>query len=351
MKNQNTAGKKRPRAAAVGSTLLCLALAATAVPTMMLADGEALADVLAEKNVTAIAEGTFSANENARWALGSNGTLAVRGSGATAADSVLYDVGDEVKHLFIGKDINSIGSESFSFFANLESVEFEKGSKLSEIGPYAFAGCRSLRHITLPSSVISVGEAAFLDCEQMMRAEFGESPSLKTIGPSAFINCKELADLDLPKTLTSIGDYAFNGCASLSKITVPSSVEAVGEEAFGDCGKLENVTIKDPSKTSVDDFAFAGQTAAKPTTVAIKNIEVGKRSVKVSWKKVKGCKTYKLFYKPQSAKSYRSKLVKNSSSKTLKGLKSKTRYQIYVLAKKDGKWACKSMVKTSKKVK
>ena len=96
MNKQNKTSKKGARTFAAGGALLCLALAATAMPVMALANGETLNSALAAKNITAVAEGTLSANENAHWALGSNGALAVKGTGATAADSDLYDIGDQV---------------------------------------------------------------------------------------------------------------------------------------------------------------------------------------------------------------------------------------------------------------
>ena len=351
MNKQNKASKKGARTFAAGGALLCLALAATAMPVMALANGETLNSALAAKNITAVAEGTLSANENAHWALGSNGALAVKGTGATAADSDLYDIGDQVKHLFIGKEIDAIGNESFSYFTNLESIEFESGSRLSSIDSYAFAGCRSLKHVTLPNSVNSIGEAAFLDCEKLKKVDLGKDSTLRTLGPSAFINCKKLEGIELPKTLESIGDYAFNGCTNLPTIIIPSNVKTVGEEAFGDCNKLKDITVEDPSKTSIDNYAFAGQTATKPATVAIKSIKTGKRTAKVTWTKVKGCKKYRLFYKQESAKKFKNKTVKAASTVTVKKLKSGKRYQFYVVAQKGGKCLCKSMVRTSGKVK
>lgn len=335
----------------MGSTLLCLALATTAAPVMALANGGTLVNSLAERNITAVAEGTLDSNENVHWALGNNGALAVKGTGATAADSDLYDIGDQVKHLFIGKELNTIGSESFSYFTNLESIEFESGSKLSSIGSYAFAGCRSLKHVALPDSVTSIGEAAFLDCEKLKKVKLGKDSTLRTLGPSAFINCKKLEDIELPKALESIGDYAFSGCANLSAIVIPSNVKTVGEEAFGDCNKLKDITVENPSKTGIDNYAFAGQTATKPATVAIKNIKTGKRTAKVTWTKVKGCKKYRLFYRQESVKKFKSKTVKAASAATMKKLKSGKRYQFYAVAQKGGRSLCKSLVRTSGKVK
>ena len=334
----------------VAAALACIALTATTIPVAAFASqdpGKAITS-LSERNVTAVEEGAFENNSDARWALGSDGTLAIRGSGSIPADNALCDMEDQVRHLFIGKEIDSIQAEAFSYFADLESIEFEEGSLLEKIEPYAFAGCRSLEYISLPSLVKTIGDAAFLDCEQLRRVEL--SNSLESIKASAFANCKSMRELALPDSLKEIGCYAFNGCASLMEIVIPPNVQTVGEEAFGDCSALDSVVVKDPSKTSIDNFAFAGQTKAKPATISIKSVKANKKSIKVTWSKVAGCKRYKLYYKQESSKSYHSKLVKNSNSKTIRKLKSKAHYQVYVVAQKDGAAVCRSLSKTSGKV-
>ena len=329
-----------------------LALLGAGIPAIALANsGDMLAN-LANTNVTATAQGAFAANEDARWALGTNGGLAISGSGAIEADEAVYDIADQVKTIYIGKDISSIGTEAFSFFNNLEAVEFEEGSCLESIGDFAFANCERLTTISLPASTRLIGTSAFQDCSSLSLLSLGgDAATLESIGASAFSNCTSLCEVSLPQTLKEIERNAFDGCESLTAITIPASVERVAEGAFENCGKLKDVTVQDPSKTSIDDRAFSGHTAKKPPSISVKKIKVGKRCASVTWSKVKSAKSYQVCYKKKGSGKYKKKTVKAGKTRIkLKKLTRGKRYKVYVVAKANGTILCKSSVKTSGKV-
>lgn len=330
-----------------------LVLLGACIPAIALASNGDMLVSLTSTNVTASAQGTFTANENARWALGTNGGLAISGSGAIEADEAVYDIAEQVKTIYIGKDISSIGTETFSFFNNLEAVEFEEGSCLESIGDYAFANCECLTTISLPTSTRLIGTSAFQDCSSLSLLSLGgEEATLESIGASAFSNCTSLCEVSLPQTLKEIERNAFDGCESLTAITIPASVERVAEGAFENCGKLKDVTVQDPSKTSIDDRAFSGHTAKKPPSISVKKIKVGKRCASVTWNKVKSAGSYKVFYKKKGGSKYKAKAVRAGKTRIkLKKLARGKRYRVYVIAKADGATLCKSAVKTSKRIK
>lgn len=341
--------KKRPRMTAIA--LLCASLAVALPPAAALASQTGILETIATKNVTSIAEGTIASSGNVRWALGENGSLAISGSGEVYADESLYDVCDQVEHVYIGKEITSIEPEAFCYFTQLKSVEFEEGSQLSAVGAYAFSGCSSLEYVNLPASTRTVGTAAFLDCTKLSWASFGSgSSALNAISASAFSNCKALNDIELPKSLRTIGDYAFSGCEALTGISIPAKVETVGEGAFENCPRLTDVKIESPSTTKINGYAFAGSTKTKPATVSIKKIKASKRSLKVSWRKVPGADSYKLYFKQAPAEKWKTAKTKKAN-KSIKKLKRGKRYQLYIVTIENGKATCKSEIKTSPKVK
>lgn len=333
------------------TVVLCVSLAAALPPAVALAGQQGTLEAMATRNITALSEGTISSNAQARWALGTNGNLAIAGTGAIGADEGIYEICDQVEHIFIGKEITSIEPETFCYFTRLKSIEFEDGSQLTAIGAYAFSGCSSLEYVDLPASVKTIGTAAFLDCAKLAWASFGSnSPTLRIIDSSAFFNCKALSKIELPKSLKTIGDYAFSGCDELVSITIPAKVETVGEGAFENCPRLDSVKVESPSTTKIDGYAFAGTTKAKPATASIKKIKVAKKSLKVSWKKVRKASAYKLYYKQASSAKWKS-VQTRKTSKTIRKLKRGKSYQLYVAAVESGKITCKSAIKSSPKVK
>ncbi len=328
----------------------CVALAGAGIPTIALASNDSALDDLASVNVTAVSQGTLSSNENIRWALGTNGGLAISGKGSLSADEALYDIANQVTSIYIAKDISSIGAETFSFFGNLKAVEFEEGSSLESVGAYSFANCSNLQTVCFPSSLRFIETAAFQDCRSLTTLSCDANTSrLEKIGPSAFANCSSLAEFALPKTLKSIENYAFDGCESLVRIEIPASVTAVGESAFENCSSLKDIVVEDPTKTKVDQYAFAGNTAAKPASIKIIKAKAGKRCATVTWSKVAKASSYKLCYKKKGAHKYKAKVLTRTTTK-LKSLAKGKRYKLYVIAKAGDNVICKSKVKTTAKI-
>ena len=74
------------------------------------------------------------------------------------------DIRNNVTSLFIGKDVTTVGSRAFMDMIKLETVEFEKGSKLSVIQLCGFLRDRSLKEIVLPDKLWTIGNSSFQEC-------------------------------------------------------------------------------------------------------------------------------------------------------------------------------------------
>lgn len=163
--------------------------------------------------------------------------------------------------------------------------------KVTEIGPGAFADCKTLNSVSLPVYV-KLGDMAFYHCSNLesvdaytlVRAEgsdiFGGCSSLKSvsvkalpnyvdgylwnsklfagvpsiesvyldngiteIGTEAFQDCTGIKMMTLPSTVTKVGAYAFSGCTSLKSISLPSGIQSINPSTFYNCSSLLSVTI------------------------------------------------------------------------------------------------------------
>lgn len=127
----------------------------------------------------------------------SNDTLYVSGDGQTEQYEFLpempwYKVRSSIKHAVIGKGVTVL-RPCFYECDQLETVDFEKGSKLKIIEADAFAECTALTTITLPDSVESIAHFAFVGCSSLVSITI--PASIKFIKSCTFYYCNILADI------------------------------------------------------------------------------------------------------------------------------------------------------------
>ena len=107
------------------------------------------------------------------------------------------------------------------------------------------------------------------------------------------------------------------------------------------CGNLRYHDCDDHSlQVNPRCYKCGAITYCLKTAKITKTAYSGKTSVKVTLKKVKGAKNYRIAYKKASAKKYSYKWTKGKTTYTLKGLKAGQKYDIKAAAytKADGKW-------------
>ena len=152
----------------------------------------------------------------------------------------------KVKEITIPATVTSIGAYAFYGFEGLETVTFEKGSKLKKLGELELSSEGNL-------------------CNQYI---FGNTPNLKTVVlPEALtsigLGCFEnsgVANIEIPTTVTDIGDKAFKNCDNLVNVTFPLEMRTLGGEAFYDCDKLEAAALPgDLEKLGALAFALCEQ--------------------------------------------------------------------------------------------
>ena len=174
------------------------------------------------------------------------------------------------------ESVETIGWIAFRNCTSLQTVTFEKGSKLKTIETYVFY-CTSLTSIEIPASVETIEEDAFLGCSSLKTVTFEKGTQLKTL--DGFAGCTSLTTIEIPASVETIGGSAFEdctslqsvmfekgtqlktieggyqgrrsafyNCTSLTKIEIPASVETIGNNIFDGCTSLQTVTFEKGSK-------------------------------------------------------------------------------------------------------
>ena len=128
--------------------------------------------------------------ENVTWRYYYSGKLIIEGSGKMDSYSYLtkmpwYEFRNDVRSVWIDKDITEIGVYSLATLFNLNRVVFEEGSQLQTIRDHAFHYCSALKSITLPEGVVQLEYAALGYCLQIENVYLPDSATV--IYNNAFI--------------------------------------------------------------------------------------------------------------------------------------------------------------------
>ena len=187
----------------------------------------------------------------------------------------------KIEKIILPSTLTTIGQYAFYDCTSLQTVTFEKGSRLKTIEESAFEDCTALTSIEIPASVERIEDRAFKGCSKLATVTFEKGLQLKTIENSTFEDCTALTSIEIPASVEMIGQYAFNDCTSLHTVTfekgsqlktvdgfsrctslttieIPASVEKIGEFAFYICTSLQTVTFEKGSKLkTISNGAFA----------------------------------------------------------------------------------------------
>lgn len=153
---------------------------------------------------------------NAFYALYSDGTLRINGSGSTYSYTGLN---------------NSI------FYMNSNIKKIIVSSGITALGDFLFESCDNIKTVSLASTVTSIGASAF---SSTGLEEITIPTSVKFIGEYAFKGTK-LTDITIPESVTSMGYYIFSSCMKLKTVKINGSV--ISSYTFAFCYALSSLTI------------------------------------------------------------------------------------------------------------
>lgn len=154
------------------------------------------------------------------------------------SSSAFYGCSSLTKVVFAGPSGSGlrIGNYSFQSLTKLKSVVFEEGSKVSQIGVWAFYSCTGLTEFTIPATVEKIDQGAFMGCTNLETLTFGAlddtvgAAESLTFGNQVFQRCAKLKEVRLPANLEDFPSNAFTGCTSLEHIYVSPDNEHLKDE-------------------------------------------------------------------------------------------------------------------------
>lgn len=92
---------------------------------------------------------------------------------------------------------------------------------ITEIGTYAFYGCKKLTELAIPSTVTTLGDTVFSGCGVLKEIDLKNS-SITALPDKCFQNCYVLPEVELPSTIESIHMNAFVNARGLLKVVINS---------------------------------------------------------------------------------------------------------------------------------
>lgn len=218
------------------------------------------------------------AADNVTWTLTKDGTLTIRGQGATAdyGSSIVpwYSYKSQIQQVVVKDGVTGLGNCLFGDCRNIEKVTLP--NSVTGIGNYTFQYCPALTELTLPDRVESIGDGAFRGCYGLTEMILPDSvnkigsrvfdyctsltkailpSSAESVGTEVFIGCKNLESATLPEGMTALGTKFFENCEKLTDVTIPASVTEIGQQAFSYCKSLKAITLPDGVK-KIGDSAF-----------------------------------------------------------------------------------------------
>ena len=167
----------------------------------------------------------------------------------------ISDLSSWCKIQFAHEYSNPLSYAHYLYLNHKEIEDLEIPKDVTDIGPFAFYSCYSLKSLYIPDNVISIGDYTFYGCKGIPAIIIPDN--VLTIGKSAYTKCIGLESVIIPGNLTTINDYTFSWCSALKTLSIPNSVTSINEGAFAFYEGLNNITFSD-NLLEIKDYAFRG---------------------------------------------------------------------------------------------
>lgn len=186
---------------------------------------------------------------------------------------VEVDIPDGVKYM---------GITVFGGCINLERVHLP--ASLDSIMNSTFSSCEKLTEITIPRNVSYIDEQGFINVRNLKTITLEPGSRLKEIGPYAFRDCISLESFDMQDSVTTIGNSCFNNCRSLRSVHMSKRLQELGAPVFWDCFSLIECEIPGGVPTIRNAFinctslkrVILGSKDATPGTTILENATIGR---------------------------------------------------------------------------
>ena len=189
-----------------------------------------------------------------------------------------------IEEVVVPSTILTILANSFNGCTNLTSIgTLPEG--LTEIGNYAFKGCRVLEGINLPQSITSLGTSAFGECALLEGTI--NLPNLTGIlndevfGRTAIERVESLGSITQFKLSQSTIGWGsvypcFYSCKNLKYVNLPDTLTAFGVGTFYNCSSLEEVICRAVTPPTLSSYDFGNTNSTFVIYVPDESVEAYK---------------------------------------------------------------------------
>ena len=132
----------------------------------------------------------------------------------------------------VPRNVSCISNQAFIAAENLKSVIIQEGSRLNEIGEYAFRECYSLETLIMPNTVTKIGNACFYQCHNIKNLHVSEN--LTETGTGLFWDCYELTSAAIIGDIPEMKNLFYN-CTSLKRLQIGSKHNTPGTTLLKNC--------------------------------------------------------------------------------------------------------------------
>ena len=170
-----------------------------------------------------------------------------------------------LQEVVVSNSVTKIDDSAFSGCTQLNQVSI--GSGLEKLGNGVFSGCDSLKNITFNNNTnFCCADYALYNADQTtlyqyfagsQNTQYDMPDSVTDIGRYAFWGCRNLEDVMVSSGLKTIPEYAFSNCNGLETVFIDTPVNSIAMKAFENCTQLMQVTIP-ISVGNIHENAFDG---------------------------------------------------------------------------------------------
>lgn len=272
-------------------------------------------------------------------------------------------------------------------YVSVDGVLFNKSKTEIVIYPSAKEG-----KYVIPNTVTTIGENSFRECGKL--SDLVIPSSVTTIGAYAFYDCTSLLNITIPKSVKEmdycglglifykgfVGDIddridgfimkGYVGSAAetyardngltfkyiANEVTNPETTTPASEQKAITSSNNTKPTLPVAENKTTSSNSNVNATLKKAVVTKLKSVKAAKKSLKILWKKVKGVSGYQVQISNSGKfkKATKTVTVKkaNTTSKTIKKLKSKKQYYVrirtYIIVNGTKKYSDWSKAKSKK---
>ncbi len=208
---------------------------------------------------------------------------------------------ESLKRFKLSPNITEIPKGAFSYCKNLEDIELHEGIVRICEDAFEFA---NLKTVIIPDSVTTIEKCAFEYCKALTEVKIGAG--IDTIACALFSGCTSLASITIPEGIWKLDTVAFSECTSLVEVKLPSTIKEVGHSVFKGCTALTNVPRGLPQ---ISWLMFEG-------CDSLVNIDIPEGPTEIGYLAFSECKNLKAVKIPESVHKIQCSAFKDCSKLT-----------------------------------